>query len=135
MGEKLYLIYINTLGVNWEGDYIYEFIFSDTIEDVDGDDWDLYPAAGQPSPPNKSIIKSVGVLTTELKLDVIQNSDTFSVWDAVDGIIALGWEDLSDYDEYPEKRLYFKFGAPINEVTDLLYERDYVLENKFKINE
>ena len=36
MEEELFLIYINELGVDWKGDNIYEFIFSDTLKDVDG---------------------------------------------------------------------------------------------------
>ena len=133
--EGLFLIYINVLGSDWKGETNYEFIFSDTIKDVDGVDWDLYPASGQPSPPRKDLIKAVGVLTSNFKLDTVQNSDTFAVWDAVDGVIALAWEDISEYDEYPERRLSFKFGQPIKSVEDSLYEKDFVLEYKVKNNE
>lgn len=132
--ENLYLIYVNLLGTDWKDDYIYEFIFSNTTDDVDGEDWDLYPASGQPSPPRKVLIKSVGVLTTKIKLSVIQNSDTFAVWDAIDGVCALAWEDLMEYDEYPERRLVFKFGAEIKSVEDSLYEKDLVLDYKVKNN-
>lgn len=132
--KQLYLIYINRLGSDWKDEYVYEFIFSDSTKDIDGEDWDLYPASGQPSPPKMVYIKSVGVLTTKVKLNVIQNSDTFAVWDAIDGVCALGWEDLLDYDEYPEKRLVFKFGDKIKSVVDSLYERDLVLDYKVKDN-
>ena len=132
--EGLKLIYVNLLGSDWKDDYIYEFIFSDTTEDVDGEDWDLYPASGQPSPPRKVLIKAVGVLTTKIKLSVIQNSDTFAVWDAIDGVVALAWEDLLEYDEYPERRLVFKFGDDIKSVEDSLYEKDLVLDYKVKNN-
>tara|TARA_R110002050_G_scaffold79261_11_gene169401 strand:- start:8831 stop:9235 length:405 start_codon:yes stop_codon:yes gene_type:complete len=131
--EKLYLVYINKVGTNWVGDYAYEFLFSNTIENIDGEDWDSYPASGKPTPPKSDMIVKVGRVTTELKLNVIQDSDTFSVWDAVDGIIALGWEDISEYEEYPEKRLYFKFGEVISNVDDSLYEHDIVLEYKENI--
>jgi hypothetical protein len=132
--KGLYLIYVNLLGTDWKDDYIYEFIFSDTTDNVDGEDWDLYPASGQPSPPRKVLIKSVGVLTTKIKLNVIQKSDTFAVWDAIDGVCALAWEDLMEYDEYPERRLVFKFGEEIKSVEDNLYEKDLVLEYKVKNN-
>jgi hypothetical protein len=59
---------------------------------------------------------------------LVQQSDTFSVWDAVDGVIALGWENIDEYDEYPEIRLWFKFGEEIKTVNDKLYEKDIVLE-------
>ena len=73
MDEELYLIYVHLIGTNHKGITSYEFIFSDTIEDIDGDEWDVYPAAGQPQPPSKRFIKKVGKLSTdEIMLDVIQ---------------------------------------------------------------
>ena len=86
-------------------------------------------------PPNDNFIKKVGRLESELKLDVIQNSDTFAVWDAVDGVIALAWENINAYDSYPERRLCFKFGEPIKEVESKLYENDLILQYNTKNNE
>jgi hypothetical protein len=132
---ELYLVFINKIGVDFEGKTIYEFIFSDTIDGVDGDDWDIYPASNMPSPPNEMFIKQVGRIEAELSLDVIQNSDTFAVWDAVDGIVALAWENIDEFDQYPETRLYFSFGEPIKSVEDKLYEKDLILKYKFKEDE
>ena len=132
---ELYLIFINKIGVDFEGKTIYEFIFSDTTEGIDGDDWDVYPAAGMPSPPTEVFIKQVGRIEVELSLDVIQDSDTFAVWDAVDGIVALAWENIDEFDQYPETRLYFSFGEPIKSVEDKLYEKDLILKYKFKEDE
>ena len=123
------------VGKDYKGNLLYEFIFSDTIDNVDGEEWDTYPASGRPEPPHENFIKKVGRLESELKLDVIQNSDTFAVWDAVDGVIALAWENINAYDSYPEKRLCFKFGEPIKDVADKLYENDLILEYNIKNNE
>tara|TARA_R110001592_G_scaffold361772_1_gene673634 strand:+ start:1774 stop:2196 length:423 start_codon:yes stop_codon:yes gene_type:complete len=127
------LVYINKIGLDWTGNRIYEFLFSDskTTKDVHGSDWDSYPASvGQPGPPGGDFISKVGKLTTELNLDLIQNSDSFAVFDAVDGVIALAWENLLDYEEYPEKRLFFGFGEGISSVEDKLYEKDLILKYK-----
>ncbi len=132
--KELYLIYINLLGTDYKEEYNYEFIFSDTLDNIDGEDWDLKPASGQPSPPNRYLISKVGMLTSTIKLDVVQNSDTFAVWDSIDGIISLGWENIEDYEEYPEVRLVFNYGEPINVVQDKLYEKDFVLDYKFDKN-
>lgn len=126
--EELYLIYINKVGINWREEYIYEFLFSNSIKDVDGEDWDSYPASGAPRAPEGKFINRVGVVTSKLALELIQNSDSFAVWDAVDGVIALAWEDLSGYDEYPEDRIHFKFGDTLQQVDDMLYKRDLVLD-------
>jgi len=122
------LVYINEVGEDWTGNNIYEFLFADEIENIDGDDWDALPASGRPAPPSSDFIVKVGKLTSELKFDLVQKSDTFAVWDAVDGVVALGWEDISEYDEYPDTRLYFDFGIDIKEVEDKLYEKDVILE-------
>lgn len=133
--NELFLIYINMVGKDYKGNLLYEFIFSDTLENVDGEEWDTYPASGRPEPPHDNFIKKVGRLESELNLDVIQNSDTFAVWDAVDGVIALAWENINAYDSYPEKRLCFKFGEPIDEVESKLYENDLILQYNTKNNE
>lgn len=120
------------VGKDYKGKLIYEFIFSDTTKNIDGEDWDTFPASGRPEPPHENFIKNVGRLESELNLDVIQNSDTFAVWDAIDGVIALAWENINAYDAYPEKRLCFKFGEPLEEVEAKLYEKDLILNYNTK---
>ena len=125
--KGLYLIYVNIIGEDHKGNTHYEFIFSDTINHIDGEDWDMVPASGRPSPPDHHFIKKVGKLECKMKLEVVQNSDTFAVWDAVDGVIALAWENIDSYESYPEKRLCFRFGATDSEVEAKLYEKDLIL--------
>jgi hypothetical protein len=126
--KEFFLIFVNRVGKDYKGNFIYEFIFSDTTKGIDGDDWDTFPASGRPSPPNDNFIKKVGRLESELNLDVIQDSDTFAVWDAIDNVIALAWENINAYDSYPEKRLCFKFGEPLSDVESKLYENDLILQ-------
>lgn len=130
--KKLFLIYVNMVGKDYKGNLLYEFIFSDTTKNIDGEEWDTFPASGRPEPPHENFIKTVGRLESELHLDVIQNSDTFAVWDAIDGVIALAWENINAYDAYPEKRLCFKFGETLEEVESKLYEKDLILNYNIK---
>ena len=125
-----YLIYVNELGPNYKGDNIYEFIFSDTLDGVWGDSWDSKPSNGYPSPPDLEFIKKVGVLRNEkISMSVVQNSDFFSMIDAIDNIIALSWENETENVNFDvEKRLVFKLGETEEEVKNKLYERDLVLE-------
>lgn len=130
------LIYINKVGIDWGGKTIYEFIFSDSTEGVDGEYWDTYPASGQPQPPDKQFIDAVGrIETDDFELICIQESDTFSVWDAVDGVVAMAWEDITEYEEYPENRLKFFFGDNLSTIKDKLYAKDITIDWKFKKNE
>jgi hypothetical protein len=125
-----YLIYVNGLGPNYKGDNIYEFIFSDSL-DVWGESWEKKPSSSYPSPPEIKYIKKVGVLrNTDIKLELIQNSDFFSMSDAMDDIIALAWED----DEYKNtKRLVFRFGEEESVIKNKLYENDLILEFEKKV--
>jgi hypothetical protein len=54
------------------------------------------------------------------------------VWDAVDGVIALGYENIDDYESYPESRLHFHFGDTIKDVENKLYEKDLIYNKKIK---
>lgn len=128
--KDLFLIYVNQIGKDYKGNYVYEFIFSDSTKNVDGDGWDAVPAAGRPEAPNDNFIKAVGRLESELHLDLIQNNTEFAVWDSVDGVIPLAWENVNAYETYPEKRLHFHFGLPILEVEEKLYEKDLTLNFK-----
>lgn len=128
--NNLFLIYVNMVGKDYKDNFIYEFIFSDSTENIDGDDWDTFPASGRPQAPHDNFIKKVGRLESPLKLDVIQNSDTFAVWDAIDGVIALAWENINAYDAYPKNRMSFRFGDTEKDVEAKLYEKDLILNYK-----
>lgn len=126
------LVFVNGLGPNYKGDNIYEFIFSDeSLDDVWGENWESKPSNGYPSPPNLKYIKKVGVLrNTDVKLELIQNSDFFCMIDAMDDVVALAWE--SD-DNDGQKRLVFRFGETEQTIKDKLYERDLILEFEQKV--
>ena len=124
------LIYVNGLGPNYKGDNLYEFIFSDSL-DVWGESWESKPSNGYPNPPELKYIKKVGVLrNTDIKLELIQNSDFFCMIDAIDDVVALAWE--TD-EENGQKRLVFRFGMTEQEIKDKLYEKDLILEFEKKV--
>ena len=122
------------MGPNYKGENIYEFIFSDSIDEVWGENWESKPANGYPSPPDVEHVKKVGVLTNgEITLELVQESDVFSVQDAIDGVLALGWEKEEEIDFSLVKRLVFKYGDQEQDVKDKLYERDFVLQFEKKV--
>lgn len=125
-----YLTYVNGLGPNYKGDNLYEFIFSDSL-DIWGESWESKPSNGYPTPPELQYIKKVGVLrNTDVKLELIQNSDFFSMMDAMDDVVALAWETE---ESEGQKRLVFRFGSTEQEIKDKLYERDLILEFEKKL--
>jgi hypothetical protein len=126
--DNLYLIYVHEIGFDYKDKYFYEFIFSDTIDKIDGEGWDSYPASGNPEPPNVDLIKQVGKISGLYRLTVAQNNEQFSMWDSIDGIIPLAWENIDGLDDYPDKRLVFPFGMSIKDVEATLYEKDIIIE-------
>lgn len=132
----MYLIFVNELGPNYKGDNIYEFIFSDSIENVWGEMWESKPSNGYPLPPDIEHIKKVGVLKNDkISLSVIQKSDYFSMMDSVDDVIAMAWENESDLISFDlVKRLVFRFGESEELIKNKLYARDIVLEYEKKLN-
>jgi hypothetical protein len=129
-----FLIYVNKLGQNYKGENLYEFIFSNSLENVWGESWESKPANGYPSPPNIEFITKVGVLKNTLDLEVLQNSDIFSMIDGMDDVIALAWENESESVNFDvKKRLVFRFGENIEVIKNKLYERDIVLEFERKV--
>jgi len=130
-----YLIFVNGLGPNYKGDNLYEFIFSNNLDEVWGELWESKPSNGYPTPPDLEHIKKVGVLKNDMiTMSVIQNSDYFSMIDSMDGIIALGYENESDDVDFDRQtRLVFSFGETEESVKNKLYERDIVLEFEKKV--
>lgn len=124
------LIFVNGLGPNYKGDNLYEFIFSDDQE-IWGEYWESKPSNGYPTPPELKHIKKVGVLrNTDVKLELIQNSDFFCMIDAIDDVVALAWQT----EEFEgQKRLVFRFGSSEQEIKDKLYEKDLILEFEKKV--
>lgn len=120
----MYLCYINKLGPNHKGELIYEFIFTNDIEGVNGDDWDRFPANGYPSLPHSIYMSNVMLLKT-ISLDLIlaKDNDFFTYDDCKEGIVAMGWEE-----SYISDRLIFKFGESLDDVKSRLYQKDYYLE-------
>jgi hypothetical protein len=130
------LIYINEIGSDYKGQKQYEFIFSESTE-IDMDEWFVIPSSStsQPKSPEVEYVDLVGLLKdTDLHLELIQDSDYFGVIDAVDGVVALGWEKF-DFDSEFE-RISFKFGESLESVTKKLKQRDYLLiKEEVKIKE
>ena len=58
------------------------------------------------------------IVRTNIVFDLIQHNGCFGMQDCMDGIVAVAWENIDDYDEYPEDRgrLFFHFGETYENV-------------------
>lgn len=126
--KDLYLIYVHEIGCDYKDKYFYEFIFSDTLEKIDGEGWDSYPASGNPEPPKGDMVKQVGKIGSMYQLTVAQENEQFSMWDSIDGVIPLAWQNIEGLEKYPDERLVFPFGMTLKDVNAILYEKDIIIE-------
>jgi len=122
----MYLIYIDRIGTTFKGEHIFEFLFSNSVEWEWDETW--YESSVMTDTrelsPDESIIKMVGTLKTdEFNLELVQEDGVRDIYNAVEGIIALGWEKLEDEDEIPEKRRVFNFGDSKESVLSPLITR------------
>lgn len=113
---------------------MFEFLFSDTTTHDWEEEWyesSVVTDMTDLTPPT-SCIKEVGFLQTkELDLELVQESGVFQIYNAVEGIIALGWEKWAEDDELDEvERLVFKFGDHKTEVEARLFTMDIQLNYK-----
>ena len=126
---ELYLCFIRLIGEENDGFYRYEFIFTDNIDEVFGEDFNQKPAClVNDLMVDDEYVTEIHIVRTKIKLDLIQNSCCFSVSDAYDGIISIAWQNIDDMDEFPEDgRIFFKFGETINEVEEKLAIKNILL--------
>ena len=131
---KKKLVYVNLVGMDSLGNYEYEFFFSETPDIVWGEDWnEQCPSACENTLPDESTYSEIKILRTKIPLFCAQENTCFSLQDMVDGVLSCVWEDISNYDEYPEPyRLVFQFGEDFDTVIYKLAGRG---ENFEDINE
>ena len=125
--DDLYLGFIKLIGQENDGLYRYEFIFTNNIEEFWGEDFDIKPAGlCNDIMPDDKYITEIHVVRTTIRFDLAQKCNCFSFQDCIDGCISLAWENIDDYEEYPEDtgRLVFGFGESYEDV-----ERKFALRN------
>ena len=129
--KDVYLGFIRLIGEENDGDYRYEFIFTDNPDEFFGENFEYKPAGlVNDLMPSEEYITEVHIVKTKLKLDLIQNNMCFSMQDCFDSIVALAWQNIDDLDEYPkEGRLYFMFGESFEIVEKRLAKCNILMIN------
>ena len=124
--KDLKLVFVNPIGKNSEGLFEYDFFFSNRIELVWGDNWDEpYALYGGDMKPRDGTYQEVRRIVTNIPLFCAQQNTCFSMKHCVQGCIALCYEDINDYKDYPEPyRIVFQYGEYIESVMEKLYSRN-----------
>ena len=97
MEDKIYLCFIRLIGEENDGYYRYEFIFTNDIDNVWGEEFDQKPACLVNNLiVDDEFITEIHIVKMKIKLDLIQNNCCFSVSDCYDGIVSIAWQNLDD---------------------------------------
>jgi hypothetical protein len=128
--EDLALGFVRYVGRETGGYNVYEFIFTIYIDTFFGDGFEYKPAGiSNGLEPFPNYVQKVVRVKTKLLFDLIQDSGCFSMQDAMDGIVSIAWENIDDYDKYPDEgRLYLRFGDSYEEVERKLAIKHIILE-------
>jgi len=131
MDEQINLCFIRLIGEENDGYYRYEFIFTDNIDEVFGENFEYKPAGlVNDLIPSDEYITEIHIVKTKIKFDLVQNNMCFGMQDCMDGIVALAFENIDEYENYPEDgRLFFMFGESFDDV-----ERKLAIKNILMIN-
>jgi hypothetical protein len=123
--DNLQLVYIHNLGLNAENKFHYNFFFVPKDLTLCNESWqeDIAGLYNEKYVPDENT--EIYSLITSIPLALITDNLCLGMKNAIDGIVALAWEDISDYEEYPEEgRLILYYGMSLKEVEELLKIKD-----------
>ncbi len=128
--KDVYLCFIRCIGEENDGLYRYEFIFTDNVDEVFGENFDQKPAClVNDLMVDEQYVTEVHIVKTKIKLDLIQDNCCFSVSDCYDGCVSLAWQNLDSEEEYPEDgRIFFRFGESIEEIENKLAMKNIIMD-------
>ncbi len=130
--KDVFLLFVRLIGEENDGEYRYEFMFTDNPDEAWGEGWENKPAClVNDLIPSDEYITEVHIVKTKIKFDLIQNSCCFSIGDSLDNIIALAWENIDDYESYPDERgrIFFMFGETFEKVENKLAKCGILMVN------
>ena len=131
--NNLKVVFILHIGRDSDGMNIYRFFLSRDTEETFAEGWAEKPSCNERIEDlviDESMYECEKELKTNIKLDLAQDNCCFSMQDCRDHIVALGYENLDEAEEYPEPcRIVILFGDDIDDVERMFAQRDMVLKD------
>lgn len=127
--SNLSVIYVQKIGQDNDGNYVYEFLISEDPDSVWVENWNEVPVCNEADTrPSQDDYDYVKELRTDIKLTLGQDNCCVSFMDIKDNIAALAYEDISGYEEYPEPRLVIQYGDSLDYVEEMFAKRDLYMK-------
>ena len=125
MNKTLYFVFMELVGNNSQDLFEYDLLFSNDPDLVWAEDWNEQCPSACVNVRPESYVNAVYRIETNIPFGLAQRNSCFSMQDCVDGIISLAWEDISEYENYPDPyRLVFKYGEKFESVEEKLGTRE-----------
>ena len=130
--NELALCFVKNIGTDIDGNNLYEFLFTHDLDSFWGEGFEYMPASlASELTPNEDSYEVVKTITTDLKLGLACESCCHSMQDCIDDIVALAYEDITGYEEFPDDgRLVLHFGDSYEKVELELIKRNIKLQDK-----
>ena len=125
--DELKVVYIDRVGKDVDGNNIYHFLCATDLDEVWCEEWGEKPACNcrnlQPDGQYEKVLE----LKTDVDFVLGQENCCCSYQDICDGCVAMAYENIDGYEEYPEMRFVFKYGESLYEIEKKLSKRDMFL--------
>lgn len=140
MNEE-YLAFVDEIGTDVNGNFIYRLYFTYDPESVWGDFFHITPSLIVPDlkPDNNSLSSSAKIKTDE-RMEIAKNNGCFSMQDCIDGIISLCFFEI-DNDDQNKNHFHLDFGETMDETVKKLkqigiemYDYEEITENNNEID-
>lgn len=126
------VVYIVYVGKDTDNLNVYQFLLATDIENVFSEGWGEKPSSNISNSIlmiDEEMYEYVKELKTDIELDLAQDNSCFSMQDCRDNIIALAYENIDNYEEYPEDgRIVIHFGDNIDKVEKMFAKRNMYLK-------
>lgn len=126
------VVYVLYVGKDVDNLNIYHFLLTTNSEEVFSEGWGEKPSCNINNDflmISDNMYEYVKELKTSIILDLAQDNSCFSMQDCRDNIIALAYENIDNYEEYPDEgRIVIHFGDSIDEVERILAKRNLFMK-------
>lgn len=126
--DKLKVIYIVRVGEDTEGNKLFHFLCTKDVDNVWAEEWGEKPACNcRYLQPEEQYYETVLELKSDIDFILGQENCCCSYQDVCDGCVAMAYENIDGYEEYPPIRLIIHYGDYLDDVEEQLAKRDLTL--------
>lgn len=125
--DGLKVVYIVRVGETSDGEKIFHFLCSRDTDDIWCEEWGDKPACICKHLQPEGELDAVLELKSDVDFILGQENCCCSYQDVCDGCVAMAYENIDGYEEYPSVRLVFSYAEALEDVETELAKRDLTL--------